>query len=77
MAKVVQNVQLTCFENEIGNLHWDDVMNEERNTIEENVIAPLLKCKVAMGYKWVSEIKHKADETCKQYKARLLAKGYA
>ena len=28
MAKVVQNVEPTCFEEAVGNVHWEDVMNE-------------------------------------------------
>ena len=29
MAKVFQNVEPTCFEEAVGNVHWENAMNEE------------------------------------------------
>ena len=36
MAKVVQSVEPTCFEEAIGNVHWDKAMNEEMVALYDN-----------------------------------------
>ena len=36
MAKVIQDVEPTCFENAVGNVHGDDAMNEEMAALESN-----------------------------------------
>ena len=80
MAKVIQDVEPTCFENAIGNVHWDDAMNEEMAALESNdtwELVPLPNGKKAIGCKWVYKVKHKADGNIEHYKARLVAKGYA
>ena len=80
MAKVVQNVKPTCFEEAVGNVHWEDAMNEEMAALEANdtwELVPLPKGKNAIGCKWVYKIKNKADGSIERYKARLVAKGYA
>ena len=69
----------TCFENVVGNVHWDDAMNEEMAALESNdtwELVPLPKHKKAIGCKWVYKVKYKADGTIERYKARLVAKGY-
>ena len=79
MAKVVQNVEPTCFEEAVGNVHWEDAMNEEMAALEANdtwELVPLPKGKNAIGCKWVYKIKNKADGSIERYKARLVAKGY-
>ena len=40
------------------------------------VLVPLPKEKKIVGCRWVFSIKHKADGSIEQYKARLLVKGY-
>ena len=80
MAKVIQDVKPTCFENAVGNVHWDDAMNEEMAALESNdtwELVPLPNGKKAIGYKWVYKVKHKADGNIERYKARLVAKGYS
>ena len=80
MAKVVQNVEPTCFEEAVGNVHWEDAMNEEMVALEANdtwELVPLPKGKNAIGCKWVYKIKNKADGSIERYKARLVAKDYA
>ena len=80
MAKVIQDVVPTCFENAVRNVHWDDAMNEEMAALELNdtwELVPLPNGKKAIGYKWVYKVMHKADGNIERYKARLVGKGYA
>ena len=80
MAKAIQDVEPTCFENAVGNVHWDDAMNEEMAALEANdtwELVPLPSGKKAIGCKWVYKTKHKADGNIERHKARLVAKGYA
>lgn len=54
-------------------------MSEEIKAFENNQtwnLTCLPPKKKAIGCKWVSKIKSKADGTIECYKARLLAKGY-
>jgi hypothetical protein len=56
MVKVIQEVELTCFEQAVGNLKWDNAMDEEMVTLDINVtwkLVALSKDKKAMGCKWV------------------------
>ncbi|MCO5552926.1 hypothetical protein L7F22_006445 [Adiantum nelumboides] len=80
MAKVVQDVEPTCFEDAIGNENWENAMDEEVATLDVNQtweLVPLPEDKKAIGCKWVYKVKLKADGTIERYKARLVAKGYA
>ena len=80
MAKVVQDVEPTCFEDVVGNEHWDKAMDEEMAALNVNDtwdLVPFLEGKKAIGCKWVYKVKHKADGTIERHKARLVAKGYA
>ena len=80
MAKIVQDVEPTCFEEAIGNAKWEKAMNEEMAALDENEtwdLVPLPKSKNVIGCKWVYKVKHNSDGTVSRYKARLVAKGYA
>jgi len=80
MAKVVQDVEPTHFEDAVGNVHWDNAIDEEMVALDVNEtwdLVPLLDGKKAIGYKWVYNVKHKAARSIERYKARLVAKGYA
>ena len=80
IAKIVQDVESTCFEEAIGNEKWEKAMNEEMAALDENEtwdLVPLSKSKNVIGYKWVYKVKHNNDGTVRKYKARLVAKGYA
>ena len=80
MAKVTQDVEPTCYENAIENMHWEDAMDEEMSALDVNHtwdLVPLPDGKKAIGCKWVYKIKHKVDGSIERYKARLVAKGYA
>ncbi|MCO5570621.1 hypothetical protein L7F22_024347 [Adiantum nelumboides] len=80
MAKVVQDVEPTCFEDAIDNENWENAMDEEIVTLDVNQtweLVPLPKGKKAIGCIWVYKVKHNANVTIERYKARLVAKGYA
>jgi hypothetical protein len=36
MVKVIQEVELICFEQAVGNLKWDNAMDEEMVTLDTN-----------------------------------------
>ncbi|MCO5603072.1 hypothetical protein L7F22_057216 [Adiantum nelumboides] len=80
MAKVVQNVELTCFEEAVENDKWQEAMNEEMDALYGNEtweLVPLPKGKKPIGCRWVYKVKHDSDGSVSRYKARLVAKGYA
>ena len=80
MAKIVQDVEPTCFEEAIGNAKWEKAMNEEMAALDENEtwdLVPFPKSKNVIGYKWVYKVKHNSGDTVSRYKARLVTKGYA
>ncbi|MGJ2631353.1 reverse transcriptase domain-containing protein, partial [Salmonella enterica subsp. enterica serovar Paratyphi A] len=80
MAKIVQDVEPTCFEDAVGDVKWEKAMDEEMAALSDNKtweLVPLSKDIKLIGCKWVYKAKHKADGNVECYKARLVAKGYA
>ncbi|MCO5571831.1 hypothetical protein L7F22_025579 [Adiantum nelumboides] len=80
MAKVVQDVEPTCFEEAAENDKWKEAMNEEMDALYGNEtweLAPLPKGKKPTRCRWVYKIKHNSDGSVSRYKARLVAKEYA
>ena len=80
MAKIVQDVEPTCFEDAIGDVKWEKAMDEEMAALDGNKtweFVPFPNDKKAIGCKWVYKAKHKADGNIEHYKARLVVKGYA
>jgi hypothetical protein len=64
----------------VGNLKWDNAMDEKMTTLDANAtweLVVLPKEKKTIGCKWVYKVKHNADGSMNRYKARLVAKGYA
>jgi hypothetical protein len=79
MVRVIQEVEPTCFEQAVGNLEWDNAMDEEMAALDayatwELVVLP--EDKKAIGCKWVYKVKHNVDGSMSRYKARLVTKGY-
>ncbi len=73
-------IEPTYFEQAVGNLKWDNAMDEELATLDANAIWELValpKDKKTIGCKWVYKVKHNAYGCVNRYKARLVAKGYA
>jgi hypothetical protein len=80
MVRVIQEVEPTYFEQTVGNLKWDNAMDEQMAALDANAtweLAALPKDKKAIGCKWVYKVKHNADGFMSRYKTRLVAKGYA
>ncbi len=80
MVRVIEEVEPTCFEQAVGNLKWDNAMDEEMAALDANVtweFVALLEDKKAIGCKWVYKVKHNANGSVSKYKARLVAKAYA
>ncbi len=77
MVRVIQEVEPTCFEQAVGNLKWDNAMDEKMVALDANAIWELVdlpKDKKAIGCKWVYKVKHNADRFVSIYKTRLVAK---
>jgi hypothetical protein len=80
MVRVIQEVEPTCFEQAVGNLKWDNAMDEEMAALDVNAtweLVVLPEENKAIRCKWVYKVKHNADGSMNIYKARLVAKGYA
>jgi len=80
MVRVIHEVKPTCFEQVVGNLKWDNAMDEKIAALDANVtweLVALPKNKKAIGHRWVYKVKHNVDGSMSKYKIRLVAKGYA
>jgi hypothetical protein len=64
MVRVIQEVEPICFEQAIGDLKWDNAMDEEMATLDGNATWELVilpKDKKVIGCKWVYKVKHNAN----------------
>jgi hypothetical protein len=80
MVRVIHEVEPTCFEYAIGNLKWDNAMDEKITTLDVNAtweLVALPKDKKEIGCKWVYKVKHNVNGSVSKYKTRLVAKAYA
>jgi hypothetical protein len=80
MVRAIQEVEPTCFEQAVGNLKWDNAMDEGMTALDANAtweLVALPKDKKAIGCKWMYKVKHNVDGSVNKYKTRLVAKGYA
>jgi hypothetical protein len=77
MVRVIQEVEPTCFEQTVGNLKWDNAMDEEMAALDVNAtweLVALPKDKKTIRCKWVYKVKHSANGCVSIYKVRLVAK---
>ena len=66
MAKVVQDVEPTCFNEAVGNVNWEKSMDEEMVALYGNEtwdLVPLPEGKKAIGCKWVYKVKQNSVHT--------------
>ena len=80
MAKIVQDVEPTSFEEAVGKREWEQAMDEEMAALDDNETWDLVQLpegKKSIGCKWVYKIKNNDDGSVGKHKARLVAKGYA
>ena len=80
MAKIVQDVEPTSFEDVVGDAKWDKAMDQEMDALDVNETWDLglfPEGKNVIGCKWVYKMKYNSDGTVSRYKARLVANGYA
>ena len=72
--------ELECFEDAQDNVHWQQTMKKELNSIEKNKtwnLVDLPPSKKAIGTRWVYKLKRTLDGFIDRYKAKLVVKGYA
>jgi hypothetical protein len=58
---------------------WAEAMEAEMSALQRNdtwSIVSLPSGKKPVGYKWIFNLKHRANGTIDRFKARLVAKGY-
>jgi hypothetical protein len=80
MVRFIQKVEPTCFEQAVGNLKWDNAMDEDMAALDANAtweLVTLPEDKKTIGCKWMYKVKHNANGSVSKYKARSVAKGYA
>ena len=80
MAKIVQDVEPTSFEDVVGDVKWNKAMNEEMDALDMNNkwdLALLQEGMNVIGCKWVYKVKYNLNGTLSRYKAILVEKGYA
>ena len=81
LVKIVHDVEPTCYEDAIGDVKWEQAVDEEMAGVDANITWDLVS--IVRGQecdwlcKWVYKVKHNADGSISRYKARLVAKGYA
>ena len=80
MAKVAEVREPESYGETEKDANWCVAMEEEMHALVENEIWDLVdasKGVKSIGFRRVYKIKYNADSSVNQYKARLLAKGYA
>ncbi|MCO5587633.1 hypothetical protein L7F22_041582 [Adiantum nelumboides] len=79
MAKILQDKGPTCFDEAIGNMKWEQAMDEEMAALDVNEtweLVPFPEGKKSIGCKWVYKVKHNANGSISKYKDRLVSIGY-
>ena len=72
MAKIIHNVEPTCYNKAIGNVKWEHAMHEEMDALDANETWDL----VPLPCKWVYKMKITPNDGKPKYKARLVAKEF-
>ena len=73
MAKIVQDVEPTSFEEAVGKREWEQAMDKEMAALDDNETWDLVQLpegKKSIGCKWVYKVKHNVDGSVSRQKDR-------
>jgi hypothetical protein len=76
----IQESEPSTFEEASSRQVWRDAMMEEYNSVMKNdvwEVVPRLEGKLVVTSRWLYKLKHAADGSIEQYKARFVARGFS
>eukprot|EP00253_Pinus_taeda_P033470 PITA_33470 len=79
MSNIIQS-EPGCYEEAVKEQVWRDAMTEEYQSIMKNVVCQVVsrpEGKSIVTSKWILKIKHVADGSIENFKARFMARGFS